>query len=106
MAEMSNSVLQQRLLRLEAQFAITQLPCQYARAVDTRDPELMLSLFAKTATSFPSPVLGYNEIREYTDRLWGDLQESILFVMNHCIQYQGARATGVVYCLAKFGQGS
>jgi SnoaL-like domain len=102
---MSNSV-EQRLLRLEAKFAISQLPYQYAVAVDMRDPELMLSLFANTGVSFSSPILGYNEIVKYTDSLWGDLKESILFVMNHCIQYQDDKATGLVYCLAKFGQRS
>jgi hypothetical protein len=95
-----------RLLRIEANIEITQLAYRYALAVDTRDPGLMLSLFTDVGVDFPSPTLGYREIKTYADARWGDLEESILLVANHIIDYAGEQASGSVYCLAKFGQQS
>jgi hypothetical protein len=93
-----------RLALVEDRLSISQLPSLYALAVDTRDPALMMSLFAESDVAHDPPALGYREMSGYTAALWGDLQESILFVTNHVIQLAGDRATGTVYCLCRFAQ--
>jgi hypothetical protein len=95
-----------RLRRLEAQFDISQLAYRYATAVDMKDPDLMLSLFADAGRDFESPTLGLREIRSYAESRWQGVGASILFVGNHVIDIDtdGDGATGIVYCLARFAE--
>jgi SnoaL-like domain len=99
-----NEYLQERgsdgltpLERSVARDEIHQLACRYALAIDSRDLDLLVSLF------IPNVRVGKQEGREALrasfEASLGAIGISILFVGNHLIDFESPeRATGSVYC--------
>jgi len=76
---------------------IQQLACRYSLAVDSRDLDLLASLF------IPDVMIGRAARgREELKRWYGDslrtVGATIHMVANHTVELNGDRATGVVYC--------
>lgn len=89
-----------RLEQLWALHEIRQLAYRYAYAVDTRDWELMESLWVETPSPLDRPALDIHFARGLPER-FKTQSASTLFVGNHLIEFDGPdRAHGSVYCLA------
>lgn len=87
--------------RLLAVQEIEQLARRYAYAVDTRDLELLMSLWAETAENAERPDMNIGTVRAEWRR-WFDKGPTVHFVTNHVIDVLNAdQATGSVYCLAQ-----
>ena len=76
---------------------IQQLACRYSLAVDSRDLDLLASLF------IPDVVIGRAATgRDELKRWYGDalrtVGATIHMVANHTVELSGDSATGVVYC--------
>lgn len=91
--------------RAVARDEIHQLACRYALAIDSRDLDLLVSLFV------PDVRVGRDDSgrdalrRSFADSLRA-IGVTILFVGNHLIDFEsGDRATGVVYCRAQLQDG-
>jgi hypothetical protein len=82
---------------------IRQLAYRYAYAIDTRDYDLMKSLWVNTAPPVGHPTLDYHRMGEmfpiYIEKSKG--HASVLLVGNHLITLDGPdKAHGQVYCQA------
>jgi hypothetical protein len=81
--------------------AIRHLAYDYAFAVDTRDVDLALSLWAEPDAVAELPDIDIHFIRAASAR-WASFGPSILFVGNHRIRFVDSdSATGTVYCLVQ-----
>ena len=79
---------------------IRELAYRYAYAVDSRDFDLMASLFVDTPAQAPQPAVDIHVCRQMPD-FFREIGPSTLFVGNHLIEFDGPdRAHGSVYCLA------
>jgi hypothetical protein len=86
--------------RLWAVHEIRQLAYRYALAQDSRDMELLLSLWAETPEPAEPPVIDVHTVRSEAAR-WFRKGATIHFVGNHLIDLAGPdEASGTVYCWA------
>ena len=92
------STAEERLDRLDSLANIRQLAMRYGRAIDARDLDSLVDLFA------PDVRVGRTEQGRDALRRWFDdelrrFRSSIHFVVNHVVDFEDAdNATGVVYC--------
>jgi len=93
------------LERVVARDEIRQLACRYALAVDSRDLDLLVSLFVPDVRVGRERT-GRAALRESFEQSLGALGVSILFVGNHLVDFEGPdRATGTVYCRGQIQDG-
>ncbi|MGH7337267.1 MAG: nuclear transport factor 2 family protein [Myxococcota bacterium] len=93
------------LERCIARDEIRQLACRYARAVDARDLELLVSLFVPDVR-VGRDRSGHAALREFWRESLSSVGVSILFVGNHLIDFSdGDHATGSVYCRGQVQDG-
>ena len=86
--------------RLWAVHEIRQLAYRYAFAQDSRDMELLLSLWAETDEPAEPPVIDIHAVRNNATR-WFSKGATIHFVGNHIVDLAGPdEASGSVYCWA------
>ena len=79
---------------------IRELAYRYAYAVDTRNFDLMASLFVKTPAQAPQPAVDIHVCYQMPE-FFKTVGPSTLFVGNHLIEFDSKdRAHGSVYCLA------
>jgi len=88
------------LERVVARDEIRQLAYRYADAVDRRDVDLMVSLFAPDA-SFGGYGTGPGACRRLSEESLAQVGVAVLMVANHIIEFDGAgQARGSVWCHA------
>lgn len=93
------------LERAVARDEIRQLAFRYALAVDSRDLDLLVSLFVPDVRVGRERT-GRAALRETFEESLGAIGVSILFVGNHLVDFEGPdRATGVVYCRGQIQDG-
>lgn len=95
------------LARLLARDEIRQLAHRYAVAVDARDLDALVALFAPDVR-VGRDASGREALRRDFERQLGAIGVSILFVGNHVIDFDEtdeARASGIVYCAAQIQDG-
>ncbi|MHB1538995.1 MAG: nuclear transport factor 2 family protein [Solirubrobacteraceae bacterium] len=93
------------LQRLLAAEQIRQLAYRYAYAVDSRDAELMHSLWAEPDGVAEYPDIDLNTVRRDHER-WFSKGPTVHFVGNHLIDLDDAdHAHGSVYCWAQLDLG-
>ncbi|MFI5040531.1 MAG: nuclear transport factor 2 family protein [Acidimicrobiales bacterium] len=92
------TTVEERLDRMESYAAIQQLASRYARALDARDMDTVVSLFA------PDVQVGVDQrgrapLKLWMSKLMSQMRTSVHLVANHVIDFDDAdHATGVVYC--------
>jgi SnoaL-like domain len=95
---MSITDLEPRLDRIESTLAIQQLPIRYAVAVDARDIDAWLALFAPDIDCGRRGV-GREALRGFIEPLLADFYRTVHLICGHMIDFQSAdHATGRVYC--------
>ncbi len=95
----------ERLERLWAVHEIRQLAYRYAYAQDSRDRELLLSLWAETDTPAGAPDIDVHTVRREATR-WFRKGPTVHFVGNHVVDLLGPdEAGGSVYCWAQLDLG-
>jgi hypothetical protein len=95
-----------RVEQLWAVHEIRQLAYRYAFAHDSRDADMLLSLWAETETPLDYPFLDVHRVRADTVR-WFRKGPTTHVVANHIVELDGPDvAHGWVYCLAQvdFGE--
>ncbi|HZO08180.1 MAG TPA: nuclear transport factor 2 family protein [Myxococcota bacterium] len=93
--------------RLLARDEIRELAHRYAVAVDSRDLDALVALFAPDVR-VGRDASGREALRRDFERQLGAIGVSILFVGNHVIDFDAAdeaRASGIVYCSAQIQDG-
>jgi hypothetical protein len=99
------SDLATRLDRVESTQAIQQLPIRYAVAVDSRDTDAWLMLFAPDIDCGRRGV-GRDALRSFIEPLLADFYRTAHLICGHMIDFQDANhATGRVYCRAEHEYG-
>jgi len=96
------SDLEQRIERIEAQLAIQQLPVRYAVAVDSRNVDALVELFA-VDVNCGRWGNGRAALKDYfgSANVLSGFYRSVHLVCGHAIDLVDAeRATGTVYCRA------
>jgi SnoaL-like domain len=89
---------EERLDRLESLAAIHQLAVRYALAVDSRDLETLVSLFAADVT-VGKDRKGREALKVWFARILKGMRVSVHFVGNHVIDFDDPdHARGIVYC--------
>ncbi len=79
---------------------IRQLAYRYAKAVDTRDIDLMVSLYSSDARFGPYGT-GPEALRRLTEESLAEVDVAVLFIGNHLIEVADAdHASGEVWCRA------
>jgi hypothetical protein len=90
-----------RLDQLWAVHEIRQLAYKYAYSIDSRDWELLLSLWVPDNPPVSPPAIDFHSMSAMPPR-WTEFGASTLFVGNHLIELDGPdNAHGVVYCFAQ-----
>ena len=96
---------QDALERLLAAEEIRQLAYRYAYAVDSRDAELLHSLWAEPETVAEYPDIDLHTVRRDHER-WFSKGPTVHFVGNHPVEIQDSEhARGAVYCWAQLDFG-
>lgn len=91
--------------RVIARDEIRQLAYRYALAIDSRDVELLVSLFIPDVR-VGADTTGREALAEFFRSSLRRIGVSILFVGNHVIEFDDrTRANGVVYCRAQIQDG-
>jgi ketosteroid isomerase-like protein len=91
--------------RCVARDEIRQLAYRYALAIDSRDVDLLVSLFVPDVR-VGRDLIGHEALRASWNESLGAIGVSILFVGNHVIDFQDAEhATGSVYCQGQIQDG-
>lgn len=84
---------------------IRQLVCRYALAIDSRNVDLLVSLFVPDVR-VGRDATGHDALRASWLESLGAIGVSILFVGNHLIDFQDPdHATGSVYCRGQIQDG-
>ena len=93
-----------RVERVVARDEIRQLAHRYALAIDSRDIDLLVSLFVPDVRV--GDATGRAALREFWIESLRAIGVSILFVGNHVIDFESSdRAVGVVYCRGQIQDG-
>jgi len=92
------TTVDERLDRMESYAAIQQLASRYARWLDARDMDGVVSLFSPDV-QVGSDGRGRVALRSWLSALMSQMRTTVHLVANHVIDFQDAdHATGVVYC--------
>lgn len=92
------ATLEERLDRMESYAAIQQLASRYARALDARDMDTVVSMFDPNV-QVGAERRGREALKEWMSALMSQMRTSVHLVCNHVIDFHDAdRASGVVYC--------
>lgn len=92
------TTLEERLDRMESYAAIQQLVSRYARALDARDMDTVVSLFNPNV-QVGADQFGREALKEWMSTLMSQMGTSVHLVANHVIDFHDAdHASGVVYC--------
>lgn len=103
---MQHMTIEQRVDRLWAVHEIRQLAYSYAYAIDSRDVELMRTLWADTDVPTELPEMDGHYVKGPEFVRWFDLGPTILFVGNHRILFDDDdHGHGSVYCIVQMEQG-
>ena len=87
-----------RLERAVARDEIRQLVYRYAKAIDERDVDLMVSLYSPTARFGPYGE-GPDALRSLTEASLAGIGVAVLHIGNHLIDFEdGLHAAGQVWC--------
>lgn len=98
---MTDAALLARLDRVESLLAIQQLPIRYAVAVDSRDLDAWLALFADDIDCGKRG-RGREALRGFIEPLLADFYRTAHLICGHMVDFQDAdHATGRVYCRAE-----
>ena len=90
--------IEERLDRMESYAAIQQLASRYARALDARDMDTVVSMFHPDVR-VGAERRGRAALNEWMSALMSTMRTSVHLVANHVIDFQDAdHASGVVYC--------
>lgn len=90
--------IEERLDRIESYAAIQQLTSRYARALDARDMEAVVSLFHPDV-QVGADQRGRRALQTWMSALMRNMHVTVHLVANHVIDFRdGDHATGVVYC--------
>jgi hypothetical protein len=93
-----------RLDRLESLAEIRQLPVRYALALDSRDMDMMVSLFTPDVR-VGREASGRPALREWFVKTLSEPKMSVHFVGNHVVDFDDAdHARGIVYCHDELGR--
>lgn len=93
------------LERAVARDELHQLVCRYALAIDSRDLDLLVSLFVPDVR-VGRDASGREALRAFFADSLGAIGVSILFVGNHLVDFESPeRARGVVYCRGQIQDG-
>ena len=94
----------ERLDRLESLAEIQQLPVRYALALDSRDMDMMVSLFTPDVRVGRED-RGRDALRAWFVKTLSEPKVSVHFVGNHVIDFDDAdHARGIVYCHDELGR--
>lgn len=94
----SPSTLAERLDRMESYAAIQQLVSRYARALDARDMDTVVSMFSPTV-QVGADERGREALKRWMSAVMSQMRTSVHLVANHVIDFRDAdHASGVVYC--------
>ena len=94
----SPTTVEDRLDRMESCAAIQQLVSRYARALDARDMDTVVSLFSPQVR-VGADASGRAALKAWMSTLMSQMRTSVHLVANHVIDFVDAdHATGVVYC--------
>ena len=92
------TTMEERIDRMESYAAIQQLASRYARALDARDMETVVSMFAPNV-QVGADRSGREALRAWMSELMSQMGTSVHLVCNHVIDFHDAdHASGVVYC--------
>jgi len=92
------STTEERLDRLESYASIQQLVSRYARALDARDMDTVVSYF-NPDVQVGRENRGREALKEWMTTLMSQMHTSVHLVANHVIDFTDAdSASGVVYC--------
>jgi hypothetical protein len=106
MSEPGSQELAATVARVAAMLDIQQLAYRYALGFDSRDLELLHSLWYEDVERVPYPDINIHTVREEFDQWLYGLGPSVLTVGNHVIDVVDAdHATGSVYCLVQMEMG-
>jgi hypothetical protein len=90
--------MEERMDRMESLAAIQQLPHRYGVAIDSRDMDMMVSLFAPDIRVGRDQV-GREALRAWYTRTMSTAGPSCHFIGNHVVDFDDAdHAHGIVYC--------
>ena len=90
--------VEERLDRMESYAAIQQLASRYARALDARDMDTVVSMF-DPGVQVGADEHGREALKAWMSRLMSEMRTSVHLVCNHVIDFADAdHASGVVYC--------
>lgn len=90
--------LEERLDRIESINEIRQLVSRYTVALDSRNMDALVALFAPDVQVGPEAT-GRAALRRWFTEAMSHMRTTIHFVGNHVIEFVDAnRATGIVYC--------
>jgi hypothetical protein len=93
-----------RLDRLESLAEIRQLPVRYALALDSRDMDMMVSLFTPDVR-VGREASGRAALRGWFVKTLSEPKMSVHFVGNHIVDFDDAdHARGIVYCHDELGR--
>jgi ketosteroid isomerase-like protein len=89
---------EERLDRLESYAEIQPLASRYARALDARDMDSVVSLFSPDV-QVGADQRGRQALKEWMSGLMSQMRTSVHLVANHVVDFHDAdHASGVVYC--------
>jgi SnoaL-like domain len=89
---------EERLDRMESYAAIQQLASRYARALDARDMDAVVSMFS-SHVQVGADQRGREALKAWMSGLMSQMRTSVHLVANHVIDFHDAdHASGVVYC--------
>lgn len=92
------TTVEERLDRMESYAAIQQLACRYARALDARDMDTVVSMFSPHV-QVGAQASGREALKAWMSELMSQMRTSVHLVANHLIDFGDPdHATGVVYC--------
>jgi ketosteroid isomerase-like protein len=92
------TTVDERLDRMESYAAIQQLVSRYARALDARDMEAVVSMFSPTVR-VGADAHGRAALKQWMSVLMSQMRTSIHMVANHVVDFHDAdHASGIVYC--------
>lgn len=88
----------ERLDRMESYAAIQQLAARYARALDARDMDTVVSMFNPNV-QVGAGAHGQRALKAWLSELMSQMRTSVHLVAQHVIDFADAdHATGIVYC--------
>ena len=90
--------MEERMDRMESLAAIRQLPHRYGVAIDSRDMDMMVSLFAPDVRVGKGQS-GRAALRAWYTKTMSTAGPSVHFIGNHVVDFDDAdHAHGIVYC--------